>query len=87
MWPGFETLEESGVEPVDLFTASLLKLGALRKEEVQQFQMRADKVEKSVLIRKLHEQLDTDRSGHISKAEMLAASRQPPAASRCCCKP
>lgn len=77
MWPGFETLEESGAEPVDLFTASLLKLGALRKEEVQQFQMRADKVEKSVLIRKLHEQLDTNRNGHISKAEMLAASRQP----------
>ena len=77
MWPGFETLEESGVEPVDLFTASLLKLGVLRKEEVQQFQMRADKVEKSALIRKLHEQLDTDRNGHISKAEMLAASRQP----------
>ena len=70
-------MEERGVEPVDLFTAGLLKLGVLTKDEVQQFQMRADKAEKSALIRKLHEQLKTDREGHFSRAEMPEASRQP----------
>ncbi|MBA0448288.1 SH3 domain-containing protein [Stenotrophomonas maltophilia] len=76
-WPGFETVEEGSIQPVDMMAATLVKMGVLQPHEVTDHRMRADKVERSALVRKLHALLDTDGNGHISKAELQAASKQP----------
>lgn len=76
-WPGFETVEEGGIQPVDMMSATLVKMGVVQAHEVTDHKMRADKVERSALIRKLHALLDSDGNGHISKAELHAAGKQP----------
>lgn len=76
-WPGFDWVEEGQIKPVDMLSASLVKMGALRPDEVTDYKMRADKVDQSALVKKLYEQLDTDKSGYLSKAELRAAMSQP----------
>lgn len=76
-WPGFDWVEEGQIQPVDMLSASLVNMGALRADEVTDYKMRADKVDKSALVKKLYEQLDTDKSGYLSKAELRTAMEQP----------
>jgi D-alanyl-D-alanine dipeptidase len=76
-WPGFDIAEEGDIQPVDLIASWLIKLGASRAEEYRDHKMRADKVDRSELLKQIYQQLDTDNDGHLTKQELLAAAKQP----------
>lgn len=76
-WPGFEFVEEGEIEPVDMWSTMLYRMGMANDEELTDFKVRADKVDKSALLQKLYELIDTNKNGIFEPHELRAAMRQP----------
>ncbi|WAS90014.1 hypothetical protein [Nannocystis punicea] len=76
-WPGFEFVEEGEIEPVDQWSTMLYRMGMANDEELTDFKMRADKVDKSALLQKLYELIDTNKNWIFEPHELRAAMRQP----------
>ncbi|HEY0135255.1 MAG TPA: hypothetical protein VGB85_14320 [Nannocystis sp.] len=76
-WPGFEYVEEGAIETVDMWSTALLRTGMAKETEFTDFTARADKVDKSALLQKLYELIDTNKNGIFEPNELHAAMQQP----------
>ena len=76
-WPGFDYVEEGAIETVDMWSTALLRMGMASDSEVQDFTARADKVDKSALLQKLYELIDTNKNGIFEPHELHTAMQQP----------
>lgn len=76
-WPGFEYVEEAAIETVDMWSTALFRMGMARESEITNFKARADKVDRSALLQKLYELIDTNKNGIFEPHELHAAMQQP----------
>ncbi|QQQ00761.1 SH3 domain-containing protein [Lysobacter enzymogenes] len=76
-WPGFEVVEEGGIEPMDMMSTVLHRLGQAKPGEGVDFKARADKVDKSKLVRKLYEIIDRNNNGVFDATEVRKANELP----------
>ena len=76
-WPGFEYVDEGAIETVDMWSTALLRMGMANESEVTDFKARADKVDKSALLQKLYELIDTNKNGIFEPLELHTAMQQP----------
>jgi len=76
-WSGFELVEEGDIQPIDMWSTALYRIGWNTKEEVTDFKARADKVDKSELLQKLYEHIDTNEDGVFSPNELQDSLKQP----------
>lgn len=76
-WPGFEYVEEGAIEAVDMWSTALFRLGLAKASEIKDFTARADKVDKSALLQKLYELIDTNKNGIFEPQELHTAMQEP----------
>lgn len=76
-WPGFEVVEEGGIEPMDMLASMLHRLGQAKPGEGVDFKARADKVDNSKLVRKLYEIIDQNRNGVFDATELRKVNELP----------
>jgi predicted chitinase len=76
-WPGFEFVEEGGIEPIDLAASNYHRTGTAEPDERKDFKTRADKVDKSVLVKKLYEFIDQNKDDEVDAQELKKAFQQP----------
>jgi hypothetical protein len=78
-WPGFTTVDATGISVVDCFKRNLSVLGATDFEEQQQFKPSAASVNNSELMLALEQAIDAqgNRDGTVTAAELQNALKKP----------
>lgn len=76
-WPGFEFVQEGELQPADLLARSLDRAHLAEDREEQDFKARADKVEGSALVTKIHATIDRNRDGTLDAQELQNAVKVP----------
>lgn len=78
-WPGFTTVDATGISVIDCFKRNLSVLGATDFEEQQQFKPSAASVNNSELMLALEQAIDAqgNRDGTVTAAELQNALKKP----------
>lgn len=76
-WPGFDFVEEGGIAPIDMLSNLYHHIGVAEPGEGEDFKARADKVDKSALVQKLHEFIDVNDNDSLEAHEVRNAARDP----------
>lgn len=76
-WPGFEFVEEGQVKPADLLAREYQREQIAEKHEEQDFKARADRVDMSELLKKIHDRIDRNKDGKLDAQELRDAVKEP----------
>ncbi|AKJ01518.1 muramidase (phage lysozyme) [Archangium gephyra] len=76
-WPGFDFVEEGDVQPIDMWSSLQHRTGMAEPGEGVDFKARADKVDKSALVKKIYENIDQNKDGRLDAQELRQAIKQP----------